>query len=122
MININQPEKLPYPLECPLNQTQLEGNAIDLPRLRVTREVPLWGILSLLGVVAGWGVSSYYGQVEQAKELTRQGVRQIEMVSDLRAIGTRIQESTLKTVELSFQVSNLEQRIRTLENQTPLKR
>lgn len=105
-----------------MNQTQPEEHAIDLPRLRVTREVPLWGILSMLAVIASWGISSYYAQLRQGEELIRQGARQVEMVIDLRNIGTKIQESMLKTVELSVQVSHLEQRIRALENQRPLKR
>ena len=88
-------------------------------RIRVTREIPLWQILTFLGAVAAQAVGLYYGQQRQTEELNRQGLRQTEMAADLRTITGEMQKGTIEAMKLGFVVNNLEQRVRALESAQP---
>lgn len=85
-------------------------------RIRVTREIPLWGIITILGALAAQAVALYYGLQRQVEEQTRQGIRQSEMAADLRSIAGEMQKGSVETMKLGFTVSNLESRVRALEN------
>lgn len=89
-----------------------------LPRVRVTREIPLWGILTVIAGLAAQAVALYYGLQRQGEEQARQGQRQVEMAADVRSIASDIQKSALKTVEMSFLIQNIEQRLRIVESKT----
>ncbi len=86
-----------------------------LPRIRVTREIPLWGILTVLGALAVQAIALYYGLQRQVEEQARQGQRMVEIAADVRSIGNEIQKNNMKTLELSFGLAGLEQRVRLLE-------
>ena len=77
-----------------------DGNLlnIDLPRLRVTREIPLWGIVSVLAAFSAQAIGLYYGQQRQVEEQVRQGLRQSEIAADVRAIAKEMQQNSLKSV------------------------
>lgn len=61
-------------------------------------------------------IALYYGQQRQVEEQTRQGVRQAEIASDVRSIVADIQKSNLKEVELQYEMSGIDQRVRVLES------
>jgi hypothetical protein len=98
------PDTAPAPLDSALG------------RIRVTREIPLWGIITVLGALGVQAVALYYGQQRLVEELGRQGQRQTEMASDVRSVAGEMQKGSVETMKLTFTVNNLEQRVRTLEN------
>jgi hypothetical protein len=86
-----------------------------LPRVRVTKEIPLWGILGVIGGLALQAGAVYVGQQKQAEEQARQGARMSEIATDVRSISADIQQQNIKAVELRYALAGLEQRVRLLE-------
>jgi hypothetical protein len=99
------------------DRVPLDG-AASTPPIRITREIPLWGLVSMLLALGGQAIALYYSQQEQARELARQGARQAEMAADLRSIATDIQKGSLDTAKLNFTVESMQQRLAILEAKT----
>ena len=95
----------------------MQSDDIDMPRLRVTKEIPLWGIVTVLAAFAAQAIALYYGLQRQVEEQVRQGLRQTEIAADVRTIANDMQKNSLKAVEQQFATSSLEQRVRILESQ-----
>lgn len=92
------------------------GN-LDLPRLSVTRQVPLWGILCVIGGLGVQAVALYYGQQSMAAELGRLTATLAEVKRDQRELTVELRRSDAKLIELTHQQAGLEQRVRLLEAQ-----
>lgn len=84
--------------------------------IRITREVPIWGVITALVALGAQAVAMYYGQQEQQRELTRQGVRQAEMAADIRSIATEAQRGNVEMAKLGYAVESLSQRVAVLES------
>lgn len=95
------------------DRTPLDG-APQQP-IRITREIPLWGIVTGLLALTGQGIALYYGQQSQAQEMARQGAKQAEMAVDIRGIASDIQKSSLETAKLTYEVAGIQQRLAVLE-------
>lgn len=93
-------------------------------KLRVDTRVPLWGILTVLAALGLQAIALYYGLQRQVEEQARQGQRQTDMAADIKSIANQMNAGALKTMELTFSVATIEQRLRALESksQTPSQR
>ena len=92
-----------------------DRGGIELPRLRVTREVPMWGILSVLGAACAQAVATYYGQQSMAAEQARQTLTLAEIRAEQKSLTSDIRRNDLATTELKYQYVGLEQRVRLIE-------
>jgi len=86
---------------------------------RLKREVPLWGVLCLLGFVAVQAVGTW-GQVsEQGKTLSRmetaQSTWQTQIAQQLAEINRSLNTSNLKDLEHDFKIKALEDRVTKIE-------
>jgi len=90
--------------------------------VRITKEIPLWGIITLLGALAAQAVALYYGQLEQAREMRRWGERQAEMASDIKSIAGEGQKAGRDMQEFGFQLRVLQDRVRALEQQVSVRK
>lgn len=86
---------------------------MNLPRLRVTRDVPVWALLSLLALGVSAAVTGHFGQQRMLE-------KQTEMASDLRAIVLAVGIGEKKDIEFSYQLQALEQRMRAMEQRKAL--
>lgn len=92
-----------------------EFDPIELPRVRMTREIPLWGLLMLIGGLGAQAIALYYTLQRQGEELLRQGATQASIATDIKSIVAELAKSNRDSMELTYQVRGIEQRVRALE-------
>lgn len=83
-----------------------DGNS---PPLRVAREIPLWGILSVLGMLGAQGVTMYYGQARLAEQMT-------DVRSSVRALTESSNSSREQQILMNARVAEVERRLTNLES------
>lgn len=94
----------------------MHTRSTDGERPLIKREIPLWGILCVLGAFGLQAVSVFYGQQSQSEKLARleQNLAQINAKFD--SIATTQNTSALKDFEHDFKITSLTNRIVALEN------
>ncbi len=90
--------------------------SLEVPRLKITREVPMWGILTVLGSLACQAIALYYGQQSMAAEMSRLSSTLAEIKLDQKALAAELRRNAESTTELKYQQAGLEQRVRLLES------
>lgn len=85
------------------------GDTSQGNEVKITREIPLWGILSVVGTLAAQGVSTYYGQQRLAETVERLG-------GEVRALTTSVNDLGRAQAGQQFQIIELQRRVDTLEN------
>lgn len=83
--------------------------------VRVTRDVPLWSIISALVVVGVQAAALYYGQVRQTELLNTQSSTIKELTAQVQQLSVDITKSNLKAVEYDFRIGDLSRRVQQLE-------
>lgn len=83
--------------------------------VKITREIPLWGILSVVGVLAGQAISTYYGQQRLAENVEKLGV-------EVRALTAEVNKLNLTQVGMQVQISDLQRRMQIVEQQVAARR
>lgn len=77
--------------------------------VKVTKEIPLWALITCIGAFAGQGVAVYYGQVRQGEKIT-------EMTTELRAVVSKLNDNAVKAATVEYQVNDLQRRVTALES------
>lgn len=89
------------------------------PSIRIVREIPLWGLISLLLTVAMFGagqfISQYYAQQAQATAIAALTIRIESLVTEVKLLNAQINIKDTKDVQHDTQISNLERRVSDLE-------
>lgn len=82
---------------------------------KVTREIPLWGIVCFLGLGIGQAVMMWADQREQRQSL--EAIRSIatEQTQQLRTLAVEVGAKNLKDVEHDLKIADHERRVSVLE-------
>lgn len=89
------PDSSPIPLER------------DRP-LRVSKEIPLWGIVTVLAALGGQAVALYYGQQGLTKEVT-------QLTGEVRELRVSAQRYELERERARLATESLERRLGDIE-------
>lgn len=84
--------------------------------LHINRTIPLWGIVTLLGMVALQAISLYYGQASQGEKIAGVQVSVTAINVKLDSVQVAQNKSDLKDLEHDFKITSLTNRIAALEN------
>ena len=76
--------------------------------LKITREIPLWGILSVVGALGAQAVALYYGQ----QALT---AKMAEVSAEVRALSAAGRQADVDRVQARYQLDDLARRVNELE-------
>lgn len=82
---------------------------------RITREIPLWGIVSVLGTLAIQAVMIWAGQREHGHALTEMAARLAEQTKQIQVLSARVEDKNLKDTEHDLKIADHERRLSTLE-------
>lgn len=78
------------------------------PPIKITRDIPLWGLISGICIVAVQAVTLWtQNQASLAK--------QTEMASDLRVVREKVDQISSRSIKLEAQLESMERRISLLE-------
>ena len=87
--------------------------------IRIVREIPLWGVVSLVitGIIVGAStfINQYYGQKELFILVQAQTVKISEMTDQLTKITVSLQGKDLKDLEHDLRLGDIGRRITTIE-------
>lgn len=86
--------------------------------VKITREIPLWGIVSVLGAFAAQAIGLYYSNQGLAKAFDQQGTQLTAVASDVRAINTEINRGNLRSVEVTMGMEDIKRRVQLLEDRS----
>lgn len=98
----------------PLRQNDLDTKPGALrmpdqqPPVKITREIPLWGILTVVGGLLAQSVHMYYSNMHQGQKLD-------EVVTEFRAMTVEMHRSNVRYGQMEYQISDLQRRIAALE-------
>lgn len=103
----------------PMPLRERDGEALNL---RVTRSVPAWSIVTGLVVVTlAWG-SLNYNQLRQGDQITAAVTAIKEQGDSVKEVGRNVGQLSIdlgkvntKNVEYEFRISDLDRRLRTIE-------
>lgn len=84
--------------------------------VKITREIPLWGIVSVLGAFAAQAIGLYYSNQSLAKAFEQQSVQLTVVANDVRAINAEINKGNLRSVEVSMNLDDIKRRLQMLED------
>lgn len=85
------------------------------PPVKITREIPLWGlILAVVGIV-GQAITLYYGQNRQGELIAQQNDLIRDLTVKVAALSESIQKVNLKNVEFEYKISDLDRRVTVIE-------
>lgn len=105
------------PMTIRLDETK-PGDLAGGTTVKITREIPLWGIISVLGAFAAQAVGLYYNNVGMAKSLEQQGLQLGAMAADMRGLNAEINRNNVRNAEVGFMVDDLKRRITMLESRS----
>jgi hypothetical protein len=74
------------------------------PPIKVNREIPLWGLICVIAVIAGQAVTLWFGQQRQAEVLN-------EMSAQVRQMSLDLGARNLKDVEHDLRLADHERRL-----------
>ncbi len=88
---------------------------LALPKVYVTRSLPMWSILAFLFAIVGAAVSLNYQVSDLAKEQVKLGKDQKVISDDVKSIKADLEKTNRKTYELGFQHGDLNRRLMIIE-------
>lgn len=91
------------------------GAPTVIPPVRITRDLPLWAILTVIAGIVGQGVALYYGQQSLGQNVQQQSARTAELSVEVRALSASITRSDLDRAATKFAVDDLARRVGELE-------
>lgn len=95
----------------------------DESKMRVVRDIPLWGILSVVGaILSAFGasfVTMYYGQQSLADKMEAMTRETREVKLELRSTNNEIQKNNIGAATMQLQINGLENRYARLEERMP---
>lgn len=87
----------------------------DSERVRIIREIPLWGVVTLIAGVISFGggqaISQFYGQREQEASLARMSRLLETMAKQLEMIQAEIKNKDIKDVQHDMSITDLYRRV-----------
>lgn len=90
-------------------------------RLRMNMEVPLWGVLSVIGMLFLSGISLYYSQQRLAERLSDDGIQRVQyqtqITTRLDAITTSLTTGAAKDIEHDFKILALQTELAAVRQQ-----
>lgn len=84
--------------------------------IKVIREIPLWGILTVLGVVAVQAVAMYITQIDQGKTLVRFEKEQQANSIQLTDVKNAIQSQSINNLKVQYELDTIKARLIVLES------
>jgi hypothetical protein len=97
----------PTQSEAPMNTRQTDPAPSGM---KITREIPLWGIITVVGSLVAQGVSTHFGQIRLVENMERLSVQVEKMASEVNGL-SRTQ------VGLELQMQELRRRVELMETQ-----
>ncbi len=85
--------------------------------VKIVREIPLWGIISVALALMGQGLLMWTGQREQAVRLETMNNSLGEFTAELKALNTRAAANEVRNAERDAQIKDHERRLLLLEAQ-----
>jgi predicted RND superfamily exporter protein len=85
--------------------------ADDVTPVKITREIPLWGLVSAIGLFAAQAVALYYGQIALTKTQTEQTESIKQLTAEVKSLSNSIQANNVKDVEHDLKLNDLERRV-----------
>lgn len=77
-------------------------------QVKVTREIPLWGLVTLLGMFAAQAVGLYYTSQRQGQQLET-------LVADVKTITHDMNKGNVRDAQVDYQILDLQRRIAAVE-------
>jgi hypothetical protein len=87
----------------------------DSGPIKVTREIPLWGILTVIGAIAGQGILLWAGQREQSINLGTIGEQIKAQSVEIQRLSVAVGSKDLKDVEHDIKLDDLQRRLNKIE-------
>lgn len=88
----------------------------NVDNIKVIREIPLWGILTVLGVVAVQAVAMYITQIDQGKTLVRFEKEQQANSIQLTDVKNAIQSQSINNLKVQYELDTIKARLIVLES------
>lgn len=93
----------------------LSGGRPPHSPVKITREIPLWGILTVIGAFAAQAIGLYYSNLRLADAFSRQGQQLDSVAADVRAITSELNRGNVRGAQIEFQIGDLQRRITAIE-------
>ncbi len=87
----------------------------DEPFIKISREVPLWSIVTGLGGILLQAVLLYSNQLHQSDTLVAQALTIKEMAAQIGALSTQIGDANIKATGYEVRITELERRLTFVE-------
>lgn len=88
----------------------------DPTQVRVTREIPLWGLLTVLGGLACQAVLIWAGQREQQLAITQLTAQVAQSAEQLGRMSGALGSQNVKNAEHDWALRDLDRRLQALEH------
>lgn len=96
----------------------------DPERFRIVREVPAWGVVTLIMTVAVFGggqaITLYFGQKEQGEAIGRLSLRVVELTTQVSRLAEEVAAKNLADVRHDMLIDDLRRRMAEIESQRSL--
>lgn len=92
-----------------------ESPQYDHRPVHITREIPLWGILTVLGAFAGQAVALYYSNAGLAKSFDEQNAKLTSVAADVRAINAELNQNNVRNAQSGYRLDDLTRRVTAIE-------
>ncbi len=83
--------------------------------VKITREIPLWGILSVVAILGGQAVSTYYGQQQLTEKVTL-------LTTEVRTLSHDLNRAANAQTGFQYQLEDLRRRVESVEDAVKAKR
>lgn len=77
--------------------------------VKITREIPLWGILSVVAMLGGQAVSTYYGQAQLTEKV-------ILLTNEVRTMNQELNRATNAQTGFEYKLEDMRRRIEAVED------
>lgn len=78
------------------------------PPIKITREIPLWGVLGVVATIIGQAAVVWFTQKEQGAQL-------VQVISELRQVTDSIRQSDVRNERHELKIEDLQRRVQALE-------
>lgn len=85
------------------------------PIVKITREIPMVWILSVLGLGAATAAGMFYGILAVGKEQSALNVKQTEIGAKVESINEKMNQAAVVGAEVKFKLDDLSRRVTVLE-------
>src|SRR5687768_14290149 len=88
---------------------------LALPKVSVNRVLPLWSILTFIGLIVGQAVVNHFALRDLQREQVTLGSQQEETSKDVKSIKQDLEKTNRETYALGFQHGDLNRRLMIIE-------